>query len=48
VLGKGLVEGIALRMGTIFRVKIQDIRSGDDDACALFLVGGVAFGEFEF
>jgi hypothetical protein len=38
VSGNGLVEGIVLRAGTFFMVKTYtyDLRSGDDDAYALF------------
>ena len=37
MLGNGLLEGIVLRAGTIFVVETQDLRSGEDGACALFL-----------
>jgi hypothetical protein len=40
-----LVEGIILWSRTFYSVKTQDFRSDDDNACVLFLFGGVAFGE---
>ena len=34
--GNCLVEGIVLEPRTFSRMKTQDLRSGDDNACALF------------
>jgi hypothetical protein len=35
-LTMSLLKALFLRAGTIFKVKIYDIRSGDDDASVLF------------